>query len=415
MTDKQPLQTLKGFRDLFPEEMRRRNWVLDKILEIYQRFGFEPLETPTLEYADLLLGKYGEEADQLVYTFQDQGERRVGLRYDQTVPVSRILAQYRSNMPKFFRRYQVQNVFRAEKPQAGRYREFTQCDIDIFGTTSTLADAEILACVYQVYKNIGFKKVKIRINDRQLLTSTLAPFADSQVSLSSIIQTIDKLDKNDEPAVIKELTQKGLETKTAESALAAVKKLTQNENLDSITQQAVSLGVQKKDLIFTPTLARGLDYYTGLIFEVVLPEYTAGSVGGGGRYDNLIKQLGGVDIPAVGYGLGFDRTVEAAQQLELIPDFKASSQVLVTVFDQEYRSNSLQAARKLREAEISVEIYPEADKLGKQLKVVNQKKIPWVVIIGEEEAAGGQITLKNMASGKQERLDIEQAAARIKQ
>src|SRR5579859_5434391 len=163
------IQTLKGFRDFLPLEKRKRDFVRGKIVEIFERFGFEPLETPTLEYASLLLGKYGEEADKLVYTFEDRGERKVGLRYDQTVPTARVLAQYANDLPRFFRRYQIQNVFRADKPQKGRYREFTQCDVDIFGTTSPLADAEILACTYFAFQNVGYPEIELRVNDRQLL------------------------------------------------------------------------------------------------------------------------------------------------------------------------------------------------------------------------------------------------------
>src|SRR5258708_3739464 len=166
-------QNLKGFRDFLPTEKRKRDFVLQKVVEVFERFGFAPLETPTLEYASLLLGKYGAEADKLVYTFTDNGDRQVGLRYDQTVPTARVLAQYQNELPKMFRRYQTQNVFRAEKPQRGRYREFTQCDIDIFGSTSPIADAEILACTYAAYQNIGFKNIQLKINDRQTLMSSL--------------------------------------------------------------------------------------------------------------------------------------------------------------------------------------------------------------------------------------------------
>lgn len=165
----QPLQTLKGFRDFLPEEKRNRNFVMEKIKETFEKFGFEPLETPTLEYSSLLLGKYGDEADKLVYTFEDRGGREIGLRYDQTVPTARVLAQYQNELPRYFRRYQMQNVFRADKPQKGRYREFTQCDIDIFGSTASTTDAEIVACTYEAFKNVGFDNLEIRFNDRQLL------------------------------------------------------------------------------------------------------------------------------------------------------------------------------------------------------------------------------------------------------
>ena len=298
------LQTLKGFRDILPEQKQQRDFVINKVKETFELFGFAPMETPTLEYASLLLDKYGKEADKSVYTFKDRGGRKIGLRFDQTVPAARVLAQYQQQLPKFFRRYQIQNVFRSDKPQKGRFREFTQCDIDIFGAASPLADAEIIACTYQAFKNVGFKKIILKINDRQILFKVLKPFANNQVNTLSIIQTIDKLDKKSTNKVIKELTNKGLEKKTAKQALDKIKKANISQNLKEIINLSQNLGVPQKVLKFSPTLARGLDYYTGMIFEVILPELKAGSCAGGGRYDNLIKQLGGIDIPAVGIAFG---------------------------------------------------------------------------------------------------------------
>lgn len=414
MSNTQQLQTLKGFRDIFPEEKRQRDYVLAKILEIYRLFGFQPMETPTLEYASLLTGKYGEEADQLVYTFKDRGDREVGLRYDQTVPTARILAQYRYNMPKFFRRYQVQNVFRADKPQAGRYREFTQCDIDIFGTKSSLADAEILACIFKAYKNIGFEEVKLEINDRQVLFSTLKPFTTDKVDLFSLIQSIDKLDKKSSTAVVTELTKKGLAANKAQQALTAIDQAKISKNLQKIINQAKQLGVSEASLVFNPTLARGLDYYTGMIFEVKIPQYSGGSCGAGGRYDNLIKQLGDVEMPAVGFGLGFDRTVEAAEQLGLIPNTAQAAQVLVTIFDPELVEASLSTTAKLRQLGVETQLYPDpSDNLGKQLKLANQKNIPWVIIIGQDEASQDKIALKNLKTGDQAVMTMKAAIERI--
>lgn len=405
----QTLQTLKGFRDIFPQEKRQRDYVLTKIINVLQLFAFEPMETPTLEYADLLLGKYGDEADKLVYTFTDQGDRKLGMRYDQTVPTARILAQYRNNLPKFFRRYQTQNVFRAEKPQKGRFREFTQCDLDIFGTTNNLADAEILACIFQAYSNIGFKNIKIMVNDRELLFETLQPFASSKIKIESIIQTLDKIEKISAKKIVEELVNKGLDQEKAEKIIETVSAVSPNKKLQDIIDLAIKLGVDKNSIIFSPTLARGLDYYTGMICEVNVAEYPAGSLGGGGRYDNLIQDLGGVEMPAVGFAFGFDRIVEAALALNLIPELKNSSQVLVTIFDQETLKDSLNTANKLRQAGISVELYPTLDKLGKQLKLANQKNIPWTIVIGEEEQQESQVSLKNMETGDQQRLTIEQA------
>lgn len=401
-------QTLKGFRDFLPAEKRQRDYVAEIILKTFRTFGFEPLETPTLEYAELLMGKYGEEADKLVYNFTDNGGRQVGLRYDQTVPTARVLAQYQNELPAFFRRYQFQNVFRAEKPQKGRYREFTQCDIDIFNTTSPIADAEIIACTYAAYKAIGFKQVEIRINDRQTLMATLQPFATPEVDVFSIIQSIDKLDKKSPNQVQAELVSKGLSENQASSALAETEKAVMSDNLQQIVDNAQNLGVAKNDLKFTPSLARGLDYYTGMIFEVILPEYPVGSCGGGGRYDNLIEELSGSSIPAVGMAFGFDRTVEAALTCGLIPNATANATVLMTYFDKATLAQSMQLVAQLRSAGITTVLYPEPDKLKKQLKLANQARIPYVLMIGSNEAKDGTVTVKNMESGEQKTVAVDE-------
>lgn len=401
------IQTPKGFRDFLPNEARARQFVAQKVRETFERFGFEPLETPTVEYASILLGKYGDEADKLVFRFTDRGERELALRYDQTVPTARVLVQYQNTLPRYFRRYQIQNVFRAEKPQKGRYREFTQCDIDIFGSPSPIADAEILACTYLAFKNVGYPTVEVPINDRQILFSALSAFATNEINIYSIIQTIDKFEKIGKVGVIEELVKKGLTTTTASAALASIIKQKPTKNLESILQNAVSLGVPKSQLIFTPTLARGLDYYTGMIFEPRVPEYSAGSLGGGGRYDNLIKQLGGNDTPAVGIAFGFDRMVEAAMQLQLIPASVQSASVLVIVFDESTQSSSLVTAMKLRAAGIATEVFPAIDKLDKQLKYADKNNIPYVVIAGPDEVKRDVVKLKDLKNQQQEELTIE--------
>ena len=397
------VQTLKGFRDILPQEKRVRNFVATSIANTFAQFGFAPLETPTLEYADLLLGKYGTEADQLVYTFDDRGGRSIGLRYDQTLPTARVLAQYYQNeLPKFFRRYQMQNVFRADKPQRGRYREFTQCDCDIFGTSSPIADAEVIAVFYATYNNLGLPIV-IEMNDRQTLLSTVRPFATEDVDMFSIIQSIDKLDKQTPTEVAAELNRKGLSQEATEQALSEIENAEKSDYLAEIENNCYNLGVPQSALVVNPKLARGLDYYTGLIFEGRIPEYTVGSVGGGGRYDQLIESLSGVSIPAVGFGIGFDRTVEAAVQLGVIPQSTAiGAQVMVALFAEELVSNALTTAQALRQAGIATELYPEVDKLGKQFKLADQKGIPFVVLVGEQEVADGTVTVKNMETGEQE-------------
>ena len=405
------VQTLKGFRDFLPEEKRKRDYVIAKMKAVYEQFGFEPIETPTLEYADLLLGKYGDEADKLVYNFKDRGDRDIALRYDQTVPTARILYQYQSELPRYFRRYQIQNVFRADKPQKGRYREFTQSDCDIFASTDPIADAEILAIFYAVYFELGLKNVVIEINDRETLLSFLSPFATPEVSVMSLTQSIDKLDKQSPAEVATELVTKGLTTTAAEQMLGELQKVKPSAQLQQIVDKAQALGVPPSALRFNPNLARGLDYYTGLIFESRVPEYPSGSLGGGGRYDNLINQLSGYQMPAVGFAVGFDRAVEVADSLGLLPAESLGSQVLVTIFDEQYTNASLSLAKTLRAAGIKTEVYPAVDKLGKQFKLADQKKIPYVTILGENEVNKNVVMLKNMQTGEQTEVSMDTVVA----
>ncbi|MDA1079745.1 MAG: histidine--tRNA ligase [bacterium] len=401
----QPIQTLKGFRDFLPKEKRARDFVQKKLIATFESFGFEPVETPTLEYASLLLGKYGDEADKLVYSFTDRGDREVALRYDQTVPTARVLSQYQNELPRYFRRYQVQNVFRADKPQQGRYREFTQSDFDIFGSTDPIADAEILACSYQSLASIGFKKIELRVNDRQTLMSTLSPFVSETVDVFSLIQSIDKLDKQTPEQVAAELVDKGLTPDNAEAVLTALQSVVISPELQTIMELTQQLGVPKSALVFTPTLARGLDYYTGMIFEIIVPESGAGSCGGGGRYDNLINQLSGSNIPAVGVGLGFDRIVEAAKALDLLPKEMSGLDVLVTVFSPELRGASAKVAQLLREQGKKTQLYPGTGSIGKQLKYADQIGAKFAVIVGEEEVSQNSYILKDLGTGEQKKFE----------
>lgn len=415
---KQTVQTLKGFRDFLPEENSQRQYVADKIKEVFEIYGFVNLQTPTLEYASLLLGKYGDEADKLVYTFEDRGGRQVGLRYDQTVPTARVLSQYQNELPKYFRRYQIQNVFRADKPQKGRYREFTQCDCDIFGSTSPLADAELLATVDAVFKNLGFTSIKIELNDRALLIENLSPFTNEKVDVYSIIQSIDKLDKQSPEQVIEELVDKGLKRQEAEAVLSKINKIEISTNLKQIVQKSLELGVAQETLVFNPKLARGLDYYTGLIFEVklagALDNTNRVSLGGGGRYDQLIEDLSGYKMPAVGVGLGFDRIVETCLQMGLIKNNQVGAMVMLSFFEDENCQNkAMNIAKELRQARIKTELFPTIDKLGKQFKVAEQKQIPFVVVVGEDEIKNNKFTLKDMNSGEQELLTLEEIKQKL--
>lgn len=413
MQKNQELQTLKGFRDFLPAEALLREKVRSIIQNSFKRFAFVPFETPTLEYASLLLGKYGEEADKLLYTFTDRGGRQLGLRYDQTVPSARVLANYQNQLPKYLRRYQIQTVFRADKPQRGRYREFMQCDADIFGSRSTLADAEILALFYNIFKDLGLTNIQIEYNDRQLLIDSLAEFANDQVSVLSIVQSIDKLDKVKPEMIGLELAQKGLKDQKIEKILSKINNIEKSAKLLDIEQKTLDLGVPQSVLVFNPKIARGLDYYTGLIFEAKIAGSAANSLGGGGRYDNLINELAGLAMPAVGFGLGFDRIVELIKEKDLIQT-NDTAQVLVTFFDQDkYQQTAIKLTKELRAAGINSEIFLEKDKINKQFKLAQDKNIPWVAVIGEEEFNKGLISLKNMATGQQDQLEIKQVIRKI--
>jgi histidyl-tRNA synthetase len=402
------LQTLKGFRDFLPAEASLREKVRSIIQDSFKRFAFVPFETPTLEYASLLLGKYGEEADKLLYTFTDRGGRQLGLRYDQTVPTARVLANYQNELPKYLRRYQIQTVFRADKPQRGRYREFMQCDADIFGSRSSLADAEILAVFYDVFKSLGLTDVKIEYNDRQLLIDSFSEFANDQISVLSIIQSIDKLDKLTPEEVASELMAKGLDQQESNAIFSKLNNIDKSKNLIEIEQKTIALGVPEDVLVFNPKIARGLDYYTGLIFEAKIAKYGSGSLGAGGRYDNLIKELADLNMPAVGFGLGFDRIVELIKEEEKLKS-KPSAQVLVSIFDDPIcQKRALELANQLRSANISSEIYLEKDKIGKQFKLAQDKNIPWVVIVGSEEIEKNFFSLKNLSTGQQIELSLKE-------
>jgi histidyl-tRNA synthetase len=328
-------RVLKGFRDFLPETMRVRQFVLKKFIETFEEFGYEPLETPALEYQDVLLGKYGKESDRLVYTFKDKGGRGVGLRYDLTVPISRVLAMYKDKLVLPFKRYQVQPVFRAEKPQRGRFREFIQADFDIFGVKTPLADAEIIAVTYQALRKIGLSDFMIKINSRRVLFKLLDGLKVEKRDQPGVLQSLDKMEKIGKEGVSKELLKKGFDENFTISLLEAVGKAKPDANLLEVLRLVESFGIPKKYFKFDPSLARGLDYYTGPIYETYVTKPKIGSITGGGRYDELIEQLGGPSIPATGTTIGLDRICEVLAELGILEDKvgKSSSRVLVASFE----------------------------------------------------------------------------------
>ena len=393
-------QTLKGFRDFLPNEARKRQYVINILKKVFESYGFEPLETPALEYEEILVGKYGDEGDKLMYRFEDRGKRKVALRYDQTVPLARVVAQYQNELPMPFKRYQIQNVWRADNTQKGRYREFLQCDADIVGSNSPLSDAEVIALAVKSLEKLGFNSLKILINDRSIFDNIP----------KSAIASIDKLKKIGKNKVLKELVEKGLPKQQIASILSSIEGKSPTEQLNKIFSYLSKFGIKNSLIEFSPTLARGLDYYTSTIFEIEIEGYIAGSVCGGGRYDNLIGLFAGKQIPAVGFAFGFDRLIEAMTELKRFPKDLTATKVLVTIFPKEksnkvkgdVKEKSIDCSLSLRSAGVSTELYlDENASLEKQLKYADKKGIPYAIIIGPQEAAKNVVTLRNMKTRKQ--------------
>ncbi len=387
---------LKGFRDFLPAEAAKRKWLRDKLSGIFTSWGFAPLETPTLEPLEIFVGAIGED-EKLFFKFKDQGERDVALRYDQTVPTCRVIAQYQNQLAFPFKRYQIQPAFRAEKPQKGRYREFTQADADIFGIKTPDADAEVIALSLDIYRQLGFKNALVRMNSRAL-------FKDMPYEA---IVSIDKIKKIGDDGVLSEMEKKGITLDKAKEYLSYVKNLKPNEELSFILSYLKNYGFSEEWYAFDPTIARSFSYSMGPIWEVEIPD--AGynmSVLGGERYDGLLAKFAGRDIGGTGFAVGFDRTLEAAEIMGLVPNLTTAGQVLVTVFSENERAYSQRIAKVLREKQVGADLYPTADKLEKQLKYADKNAIPFVVIAGSEEQGKNTVMLKNMRTKEQKEISL---------
>jgi histidyl-tRNA synthetase len=417
---------LKGFRDYLPDAMDRRNFVVARLTEIFERFGFRPLQTPALEYYDVLAGKYGEEGQRLLYHFQDQGDRHVGLRYDLTVPLARVVAMHQ-DLPRPFRRYQVAPVWRAEKPAKGRFREFYQCDVDVVGSPSMLVEAELLSVLHEGMLALGIRGFEIRVNNRKLLDAATQLVGLGRERIADVCRSLDKLDKLGREGVEKELREQGLEAGAVRDLFAALHvEGTPAERvqglmgafsglergrealaeLGELAALARAAGVPDKRLILEPTLARGLDYYTGTIVEVVLTEVQIGTVAAGGRYDGLIGQMSGHALPAAGVSFGLDRLLVALEELGIAPGERLfGPQVLVTLFDADSRASSAELATALRRAGVRTETAYEPEKLGKQFKHADRIGAALVVVEGPDERAGGRVTVKDLRRRTQESLE----------
>jgi histidyl-tRNA synthetase len=423
-------------RDFLPADVRKRDYVIGIIKEVYESYGFEPLETPAVENIDTLMGKYGEEGNQLIFRILKRGDKLdaalerggplppglsvgtttstsieihidpvhslsdLALRYDLTVPLARVVANNRNELPKFFKRYQIQPVWRADRPARGRFREFYQCDVDAIGSGSMVVEAEIIGAASAILERLGFDDFTIRINHRQLLSSMVA---DAGIeNESDALVALDKLDKIGADGVKKELLGRGIDQTAADKFLAAVTSDVSHSELDLVLDLCDSPRVK-----IDTSLARGLSYYTGSIMEINVPDL-AGSLGGGGRYDGLIGMFGKEQIPACGFSLGLERILVVMDERGMFPPeiaWSAPADVLVTVWSDETAAESLKLAQELRSRGLRVTLYPEPDKLGKQIKYADSIRVPFVCVVGGSEIADGTVTVKNMNTGDQQTVE----------
>lgn len=435
-------RTAKGMRDFLPSDMLKRAYVIETVEDVFKLFGFEPLQTPILENTETLLGKYGEEAEGLIYSAKHgrQDEASVSMRYDLTVPLARVVAQYENDINLPFKRYQIAPVFRGERPQRGRFREFYQCDADIVGVSGMSADAELIALAIMVLRRLGFEKFTVKINNRKLLTGMgqYAGVADEQ--LSDLYRSVDKFDKIGADGVQKELLERGLSQDVVErmmTLLQAGGKGTETldnaedvlgefpiakEGLDELREMAKNLnllGVPSENYAFDFTMVRGLGYYTGPIFETVLDGDSIGSISGGGRYDDLVGIFRKESLPTTGISLGIERIITLMDENNMYPDTLGTTvvQVLVTVFNEDMRDEATALAMRLRNAGIRAELYMTDSrlKLGKQFGHADKKGIPIVAVMGPDEVANDIVSLKRLKDGQEVTVKRGEAADKVRE
>ena len=423
-------------RDFLPEDVRRRQYVIDIVRAVYERYGFEPLETPALENIETLTGKYGEEGNKLIYKVlrrgegESSGETDLALRYDLTVPLARVVADNRGKLPKFFKRYQIQPVWRADRPARGRFREFYQCDVDAIGSTSPAIEAEMISAVSEVLQALGFTDFVVQLNHRALLTAMLDAAGVAAAKHADALIAIDKLDKIGRDKVADDLVARGIERASADACLsafedpAAFEGMVQRSELGAAAKRNVDeimalAGATPAagHVQFTPRLARGLSYYTGAIMEIAVPDL-AGSLGGGGRYDGLIGMFSGEQIPACGFSLGLERILVVMGERAMFPPAVQASgpDVMVTIFEAALADESLRLATDLRKAGFRVEVYPDALRggkdLGKAFKYADTRHARCVAVMGQDEHARGEVKIKDMTTGAQQAVPRDADALR---
>lgn len=425
----------RGMRDILPDQMMLRRYVIRTFEEIFEVYGFEPLQTPALELRETLMGKYGPDAEKLIYDARHrEGREELSLRYDLSVPLARVVAMY-PNLPRPFKRYQIAPVWRAERPQKGRYREFYQCDADIVGTASMAADAEIIALIDDALTRLGFRNFTVLINDRKLLTGLGRYSGVPEPLLGGLYRAIDKFDRLGLEGVREEMRRYGIPEVAAERMLDLLRVEGENtevleelarrmreaeipEGLEGIEELRVlirfleEMGVPPARYRISFTMVRGLEYYTGPIFETVVTEPKIGSITGGGRYDGLVGLFAKQSVPMTGTSFGIERIIDVIQELGMAPPDlpRTPIQVLVTVFDEPRMGASIALARAFRQAGLRTLLYFEPRRLEVQLRYAHQKGIPFVAIVGPDEAAQGMVTVRAMDSGQQRTLPPGEAA-----
>jgi histidyl-tRNA synthetase len=423
-------RTLKGFRDYPPETMIPRERLIETARRVYRSYGFSPIDTPALEYLEILAGKGGEESDKQLYKFEDHGGRWVGLRFDLTVPLARFAAQHAGELALPFKRYHIATVWRGENTQRGRYREFMQCDFDIIGTRSTVADVETALVIYDLFRAIGFADFTIRVNNRMLLSGLLERLGLSDRT-TAVLRALDKLGKIGADAVAEEMVSVAGATPEKARKVLQLAEITGGSDevlrqaeplvagseigqagiakLKEVLDGAAAAGVPSQRLRLDLSIARGLDYYTGTIFETFLDALPGiGSVCSGGRYDNLAGLFTPQELPGIGASLGLDRLLAAMEELGMIEKIATPAPVLIPFFDKDRLHDYLRLAAALRAAGIGVEVFPEPKKLGQQLKYADRRGFRVALIAGGNEFQNGVCQVKDLQSG--EKQDVPTAA-----
>jgi len=434
------LNPAEGLRDFMPEEYFKREYLIEKIQEVFKKYGFLPIDTPVMERKEILEGKSGEETEKLIFRIQKRGDKLtkaledkenlpsnlsdLALRYDLTVPLARFYAKNRNNLPQIFKRYHIAPVWRAERAQVGRYRELYQCDVDVIGSASPFIEAEVILVVSEILSNLGFKEFTVRINDRRLLKALMKAVKVPSTLYDKVLITIDKMDKIGLEGIKKELAARGLNDNTIQELIKTINKLVKEkaslkaieiareflekfldednnvfEHLKKILETINSVGNKSGNIIFDPFLVRGMAYYTGPIFEISSPVVPF-SIAGGGRFDNLIENLSGQKAPACGFSIGFERILLIMNEQNMFPENLGKIDIFIPLFSEEYFVDALKLANSFRAHSLTVEVFPEAKKINKQMKIANKKGVSNVIFLGENEVKNKEINIKNMGTGE---------------